>query len=354
VGAGEATRARHPSSRGAKLAYAKDLRDKALAVAADPRGTVDVVHVHDWFLGNVGRELRDRLSAPLVTTLHLLYGPLFPRWGQRLGAEVAQAEGELCRASDLVVTVSRAMADLVQSTYGVPAGRVLAIHNGLDAEAVAAFAGERAPDPDSPLVVFASRITRQKGVLPLLRSAQRVLEQIPSARWVLAGPVVDPLRDRRDLGTEVGALLASDARLQAAVTLPGVVSRAGLARLYREASLAVVPSVYEPFGYVALEAMCAGVPVVASDAGGLSEIVEDGVTGLMVPVEAVPSGEHEPSVAALAEAQLRLLMNPAWARSIGEAGRVQAVARFPPGRMVDETAAALRGVIDRHVAERTP
>jgi glycosyltransferase involved in cell wall biosynthesis len=346
VGASERTRALHPSSLKAKTSYAADMREHALAVASEPRGRVDLVHVHDWFLGSLGRELKDALSVPLVLTVHLLYGPVFPMWGQRLGAEIGAAEGDACRSADLVVTVSRAMAELVCSSYAVAPERVVAVHNGLDEEAIAAFSAPRhVADGAAPLVVFAGRITRQKGVVPLLRSAALVLERVPEARWVLAGPVVDPLRDRRDLGSEIRDLLASDARLAAAVTLAGSMPREALAQLYREAALAVVPSVYEPFGYVALEAMCAGLPVVASRVGGLPEIVDDGVTGVLVPTEEIDGGERAPSISALAEAQLRVLEDRAWGRALGEAGRARAMEHFPPGKMVEETLSAYRKLL---------
>jgi glycosyltransferase involved in cell wall biosynthesis len=341
----DATRAMHPSSRRGKQAYAADIRAYALEVVASRDERIDVVHLHDWFLAPVATEIHERVGAPLVTTLHLLYNPAFPWCGYKLPAEIVAMEGSACLSSDRVIAVSSDMAALVRETYGVPAERVVAIHNGLDPASIELFGAERAATPSST-ILFAGRVTRQKGVLPLVRSARLVLDAVPEARWIIAGPLGEPLL-HRDLGPELTELIASDPRLGAAITVTGSLSRARLAELYRDAALAIVPSVYEPFGYAALEAMCASVPVVASSVGGLREIVDDGKTGLLVPTVATGGGSSErtPDVEALAAAQIALLRDPARARLMGSAGRVRALAEFPPGRMAEQTEAVYRAAM---------
>jgi glycosyltransferase involved in cell wall biosynthesis len=342
VPASEATRAMHPSSRRGKQSYSEDLRRYALEVATSG-ARLDVVHVHDWFLAPVAKEVHERTGAPLVTTIHLLYKPLCEWCGYKMPAEAVTAEREACLAADRVIAVSHAMGTLINETYDVPAERVVAIHNGLDAASIALFDRER-PTVVPPTIVYAGRLTRQKGVLPLVRSASRVLDVVPEARWILAGAVSEPMLSR-DTSHELKDAIAADPRLAQAITLTGPVERSRLAEMYRDAALAVVPSVYEPFGYAALEAMCARLPVVASAVGGLSEIVEDGRTGLLVPLVTTPSGERTPDLEALAQAQIELLRDPARARRMGEAGRARAIAEFPTGDMAEQTEAVYRAVI---------
>ena len=105
-------------------------------------------------------------------------------------------EAAACRSADRVIAVSADMAALVRETYDVPMDRIVAIHNGLDPASIELFGGERAAITSST-VVFAGRVTRQKGVLPLVRSMPLVLDEVPDARWVIAGPLGEPLLHRQ-------------------------------------------------------------------------------------------------------------------------------------------------------------
>jgi glycosyltransferase involved in cell wall biosynthesis len=333
----------HPSSRRGGKSYVEDLSQYVLGVARDERGPVNVMHVHDWHLWRVAEIVREDVGAPIVTTTHLLHNPIFGWWGMKLPAEVIEVEKAACVNADRVITVSHAMASLVAETYGVARERIVAVHNGLDPASIETFGGAHSGEPSS-LVVYAGRIVLQKGVAALLHSAPIVLDAVPNARWVLAGPAGEPFPGRRDLQAELRAFVATDPRLGRAITFTGQIARAELAELYRSAALAVVPSVYEPFGYAALEAMCSALPVVATDIGGLPEIVEAGRTGLLVPL-AVAGDERAPDVAELARAQIELLRDPSRARAMGDAGRTRALSAFPPGRMAEETEAVYRALM---------
>lgn len=339
----ESTRAMHPSSRRGGQAYTEDLRQYVLRVARDERGKVDVLHVHDWHLWKVADGVRQDIGAAVVTTTHLLYNPIFGWWGKKLPAEVIETERSACVNADRVITVSHAVASLVAETYGVARERIVAVHNGLDPESMKTFGGVHSVEPSS-LVVYAGRIVLQKGIFALLRSAPLVLDAVPDARWVLAGPVGEPFPTSRDLQAELNAFVETDPRLARAITFTGSIARTELAELYRSAALAVVPSVYEPFGYAALEAMCSALPVVATDVGGLPEIVEAGRTGLLVPL-VVSGDERAPDIAELARAQVELLRDPQRARAMGDAGRTRALSAFPPVRMIDETEAVYRTLL---------
>ena len=187
--------------------------------------------------------------------------------------------------------------------------------NGLDAPEAAlvlAPAGE-------PTVVAVGRLSEEKGFDVLLRAFARVLERAPSARLVIAG---DGFR-RDALVAEAMAL-----GIAASVDFPGWVDGEALTELLDRASVVVIPSRAEGFGLVALEAALRGRAVVATDVGGLSEVVADGATGLLVPVE-------DPG--ALAGAVLGLLEDRGLARRLGEAGRARALREFSGRRHVEAT-----------------
>jgi glycosyltransferase involved in cell wall biosynthesis len=199
--------------------------------------------------------------------------------------------------------------------------------------------------PGDRLVLFAGRLNPMKGVTDLVESAARVAAALPSVRYALVGGA-----DHRDYGESVRQAIARHPVLEGRVLLLGKVPRHQLALLYRTADLAVVPSIYEPFGYASLEAMAAGLPVVGTDTGGIAEVVAHGETGLLVPV--VPTGDcrREVDVGALARAQLTLLEDAGAARRLGEAGYRRLQERFTRESMVAATLAAFRDGIAQALA----
>jgi len=179
------------------------------------------------------------------------------------------------------------------------------------------------------MVLMVSRLERHKGVDVLLRSVPHVLAVCPDARFVIAGPP-HPSVPKYELDN-----LVTDLGIGNHVQFAGQVPDEELAALYRRASVCVLPSYYEAFGLVAAEAMAFGVPVVATSAGGLPEVVEDGVTGILVP-----PGD----VRALAEAIVRVLDDPYLRQRMGKAGRSRVLSRFAVDRVVHETLAVYRQV----------
>ena len=317
--------------------YLDDVHAYALSLGTRP----DVVHCHDFHLFGAARAIARATGAKLVLTVHLLHHPTFAHWGQRLSKVIVDHEAEACRGADVVITVSHAMRELIIETHGLPPDRVHAIHNGVDAEPHAAIdlnalRAEIAP-PEAKILLFAGRMTAQKGVLPLLRSAALVVREQPNVRYALVGPTGEPVPTRRDTAAEMAALLAGDPTLRDRVLCVGSVPRQRLLDLYRVADIVVVPSVYEPFGYVAVEAMMAGLPVVASAVGGLAEIVVPNVTGLVCPVRPMPDGTREVDVESLAALQLELLRDPGRGRRMGEAGKARALEEFSVERMAART-----------------
>jgi len=177
-------------------------------------------------------------------------------------------------------------------------------------------------------VVFIGRITRQKGVPHLLRAALRFDPAVQVV--VLAGAPDTP-----ELAAETGAAVTALRSSRTGVVVePSMLPRADLVAVLAGAAVFVCPSVYEPLGIVNLEAMACEVPVVASDVGGIPEVVDDGVTGVLVHHDRQdPSGFER----GLGDAVNAVLADPARARSMGLAGRARAVEEFGWARIAEQT-----------------
>jgi glycosyltransferase involved in cell wall biosynthesis len=172
------------------------------------------------------------------------------------------------------------MADELQSYFSSPADKLDVIPNGVDPSPFQSLDGTdlngfRAQwaQPDEKIVLYVGRVVHEKGIEELIRSAPSVLKSVPQARYIIAGrgPELDRLRN---LVWEMG--------LSNKVLLPGFIEEEDRNRLYKVADCAVFPSLYEPFGIVALEAMAAGTPVVVSEVGGLREVVRHAETGITI------------------------------------------------------------------------
>lgn len=316
----------------------------------------DVVHCTNWISFHASREIAREIGLPLLASIHYVSEPVERWWGQEPDPGMVEQERRVCAEADLLLTVSHSMSDLLQGSYGVPADKIRVVHNGLDPAAFLSsgakgdrLAGLRASllDTGAKLVLFAGRLNPMKGITALIEAAAQVVAAHPAVRYAVAGGA-----DSRSYSERIRESLAGHPILDGKLRLLGKVPRNQLALLYQTADLAVVPSVYEPFGYASLEAMAAGLPVVGTDVGGISEVVLHGETGLLAPV--VPdarngNGLRRVDVDALAQAQLTLLMeeDAATARRMGEAGQRRLSERFTQENMLAGTIAAMRDCIAR-------
>lgn len=262
--------------------------EQAEAEADKLPGPVDVIHCHDWMTVSVGLRLRQQLEAPLVLSVHLpqSQGPF--RALERLGLFGA----------DAVIVASKAV------NWELPTGSPRWIVPG--GVNLCRFSPEPPEARDGQPILFVGRFVAQKGVEVLLYALAILLRRAPSARLVLAGEGPQRFYLRR---------LARYLGISEQVHLVGWQTGDQLVQLYRQAAVVAVPSLYEPFGLVALEAMACGRPVVASATGGLKEIIgEDGQAGLLAR-----PGDH----LALAQ-QLAQLLDPELARTTGDSARRRA------------------------------
>ncbi|MFF4085487.1 glycogen synthase [Streptomyces nigra] len=294
--------------------------DLAMAAALDGR---ELIHSHTWYANLAGHLGKLQYGIPHVLTAHSLE-PLRPWKAEQLGGGYALsswAERTAVESADAVIAVSGAMREDILGCYpALDPDRVHVVHNGIDTalyrpdprtDALARFG----LDAYRPYVLFVGRITRQKGVPQLLRAVRHI---DPAVQVVLcAGAPDTPEIDRefRDLYEELS-------RVRAGVHwIPQMLPRPEVIQLLTHATVFVCPSVYEPLGIVNLEAMACGTPVVASRVGGIPEVVEDGVTGLLVPLD-------DDFESGLARALDAVAGDPEAARRMGEAGRERAVGEF--------------------------
>ncbi|HKY05228.1 MAG TPA: glycosyltransferase family 4 protein, partial [Blastocatellia bacterium] len=313
--------------------------ERAKRLLSERNAAVDIIHSHDWFGFEAGCELRRTFGAPLISTVHMLYNPFITWWGSPLSPAIVKAETAMCTQSDLVITVSHAMKQAIVGAYGANPNSVKVIHNGFEPlaatdhvlEATAGLRGRVAASGEK-IVLYAGRLAPMKGLEQLLLSASRVVKEFENIVYLVCGRHLDD-----SYAWELIKLVERDGNLRKRVKLLGWQSREQLQALYSIADLAVVPSRFEPFGYAALEAMAAQVPVVATDVGGLSEVLAGDVGGLLVPLVAGPGGQRHADVAKLAEAQLTLLKNPDLAREMATSGQRRANTEFGFDKMIDST-----------------
>ncbi|TDA70103.1 MAG: DUF1957 domain-containing protein [Clostridia bacterium] len=269
------------------------------------RAPWQVIHAHDWLVAYAAVSSAQAYGLPLVATIHATeYGRNHGVFTEEQQA-IHQVESWLVGQAAQVICCSQYMAREITTLFSPAAGKVHMVPNGVD---LPATGDELPPDernwPDNTrLVLFVGRLVPEKGVQTLLAAAPSVLAGHPEAHFVIAGngPYEPELRR-----------MAWDLGLGDRVTFAGFVGARTRNWLLSRAEICVFPSLYEPFGIVALEAMAAGRPVVAAASGGLAEIITHGQDGLLFPPGKAP---------ALAAALIQLLDEPELARYLGRQGR---------------------------------
>lgn len=310
----------------------------------------DLVHSHTWY-ANLGGHLAKLVhDIPHVATTHSLE-PRRPWKAEQLGGGYALSsfcERTALEAADRVIAVSSAMrADVCDCYPAIDPDRVVVVHNGVDTDEFhpdprTTVLERLGIDPGRPSVVFVGRVTRQKGIDHLLAAAVHL---DPAAQLVLLPSAPDTPEVGREMRARANALAAHrDSVLWLEETLP----RPELVQVLSHATVFVCPSVYEPFGFVNVEAMACEAPVVASAVGGIPEIVADGETGLLVGFEAAPDGSPaDPGRFAsdLAAAVNCMLADPGAAAAMGRAGRRRVLERFSWPAIAAQTAEVYRSVV---------
>ncbi|MEV7692090.1 glycogen synthase [Microbacterium sp. NPDC089189] len=313
----------------------------------------DLVHSHTWY-ANFASHLASLLHGiPHVVTAHSLE-PLRPWKAEQLGGGYAVSsyiERTAYESAAAIVAVSGGMrADILRSYPHIDPDKVHVIYNGIDVDAWhptedADVLARWGIDPGRPAVVFVGRITRQKGLPYLLRAARLLPDDV---QLVLCAGAPDTPEILAEVEVLVRDLQASR---DGVVWIDEHLPRAELSAILTAATTFVCPSIYEPLGIVNLEAMACGAAVVGTATGGIPEVVVDGVTGRLVPIDQAQDGTGTPTdperfVADLARVLTEVVTDPARAAAFGEAGRRRAAEDFSWERIAEQTEALYRSVLD--------
>jgi len=311
---------------------------------ADACAGADLVHSHTWYANMAGHLAGLLHGVPHVMTAHSLE-PLRPWKTEQLGGGYAVsswAERTAVEAATRVVAVSTAMrADVLRAYPDVDPDRVEVIHNGIDTEDwQPRIDPDRVRrlgvDPDAPSVLFVGRITHQKGLTYLLRAAGSLPADV---QLVLCAGAPDTPEIAAEVETLVSGLRAER---DGVVLIERMLPRVDVVALLSAATVFACPSIYEPLGIVNLEAMACETAVVATATGGIPEVVVDGTTGRLVPIEQVEDGSGTPLdsdrfVTDLAAALNEVVADPDAAAAMGRAGRQCAIDSFSWGAIAQTT-----------------
>ncbi len=267
----------------------QNIYDKAIAVnealmpyAQKLADAFDILHVHDWLMSFMALELQQNWQTALVATIHATErGRGHGHISNDLQRAIDEAERNLIQEADQIIVCSHYMADEVRNFFHVPSRRLEVVPNGVNisdlmipdtADEIQAFR-EKYAEPDDLIVFSVTRLVHEKGIHRLVEAAPTILDNCSRVRIIIAGkgPEADNLKQQVDhLG------------ISSRVNFVGFISNEDRNRFYKIATCAVFPSLYEPFGIVALEAMALHCPVIVSDVGGLSEIITHGENGITV------------------------------------------------------------------------
>jgi glycogen(starch) synthase len=237
------------------------------------------VHGHDWLVAGACDHLAKRFDAPLVTTIHATEHGRHQGWvDKHPQSHIHGVEQWITNRADRVIACSYYMREQIADIFGVPDEKISVIANGIDPEDLqphdrpelerlrAEFAA-----PDQRLVLLVGRLVYEKGFQIALEAMPALIERLPDTRFLVAGSGTHEPELRRQ---------AAELGLMGHGTFLGWIGDDVLHSLYRIADVCVVPSIYEPFGLVALEAMASGCPCIVADTGGLREVVPHGEVGL--------------------------------------------------------------------------
>ena len=330
--------------RGANPALSTLSSDLVMANSAGtPDRAATVVHSHTWYAGLAGHLAALLYGIPHVLTAHSLE-PLRPWKAEQLGGGYrisSWVERTAIEAADAVIAVSAGMRTDVLATYPqLDPARVHVVRNGIDTDDwYPVEAGQTLVDlgidPDRPIAAFVGRITRQKGVGHLIAAAHRF---DPDVQLVLCAGAPDT----PEIAAEVAAAVKELSATRAGVHwIQEMLPLEKIREILATATVFVCPSVYEPLGIVNLEAMACGTAVVASDVGGIPEVVDDGTTGLLVHYDAEDAVGFETG---LADAVNAVVRNPEQARTFGQAGRRRCIEEFSWMQVAQQTLDIYRSV----------
>jgi glycogen(starch) synthase len=272
---------KRPTDLGEFVAWVERMNSDMLAAGVElgDRFDFDLVHGHDWLVAMAGDHLARRFGCPLVTTIHATEYGRHQGWvDKHPQSYIHGVERWITNRADQVIVCSFYMREQVAEIFGVPNERIEVIWNGIDPDDLQPHPGPELErlraqfaDPDEKLVLLIGRLVYEKGFQLALEAMPTLIERNPGVRFVVAGSGTHE-QELRNQAAELGLMEHG--------MFLGWMGDDVLHSLYRIADACVVPSLYEPFGLVALEAMASGCPCIVADTGGLREVVPHEEAGL--------------------------------------------------------------------------
>ena len=303
----------------------------------------DVVHCHTWYSHFGGILAKLNYHVPMVLTVHSLE-PLRPWKREQLGYGYdcsSWLEKTATEMADAVVAVSEGTKSDVLRLFNVDPARIRIIYNGIDPEEYYPrksydLLPKNGIDPDKPFILFVGRIARQKGIIHLV-NAIKYLD--PGFQVVLCAGAPDTPEIAEEM---TRAVSEAQSKREGVIWIDKMVTKDVVYQLYTHAAVFVCPSIYEPFGIINLEAMACETAVVAAAVGGIKEVVVEGETGFLVPLEQMQTTPFEPVnpdkfSRDMAEKINRLMADEPLRKKFGEAGRKRAVEKFSWAHIAAET-----------------
>src|SRR3954470_4958060 len=303
----------------------------------------DLVHCHTWYSHFGGILAKMNYALPLVITTHSLE-PLRPWKREQLGGGYdfsVWVEKTALEMADAVVAVSAQTKRDIERLFDVRPERLHVIYNGIDLEEYRKTDSTAALGKygiKKPFVLFAGRITRQKGIVHLVRAIEHMDEGFQIVLCAGAPDTPEIGREMKD------AVAGVQGRRNGVIWIDEMVDKPIVRELYSAASVFCCPSIYEPFGIINLEAMACETAVVATAVGGIKEVVVDGETGFLVPIDQMDRSPFEPKepekfARDLAARINQLMADPGLCEKFGRAGRKRAEAKFGWPAIAEETMA---------------
>jgi glycogen(starch) synthase len=246
---------------------------RAAGAALGDSISFDLVHSHDWLVAGAARKLARRFKCPWLVTVHATEHGRHQGWVKKHPQKhIHGVERRMVRAADQVITCSHYMRGHVAEVFGIDEAKITVVPNGVDPEDLQPAANlpslrARYAQPDEQLVLLVGRLVYEKGFHLALDALPGVIERVGNVRFLVAGSGTAE-RDLRAQAQTLGLLPHGE--------FVGWIDDAMLHSLYAMSDLCVIPSLYEPFGLVALEAMASGCPCIVADTGGLREVVPGG------------------------------------------------------------------------------
>jgi alpha-maltose-1-phosphate synthase len=305
----------------------------------------DLVHCHTWYSHFGGILAKLNYGLPLVITVHSLE-PLRPWKREQLGGGydfTVGLEKTALEMADIVIAVSGQTRADVERLFKVRPDRLHVIYNGVDLEEYrksdsTAVLTKYGIDPGHPFLLFVGRITRQKGIVHLVRAIEFMDTNFQIV--LCAGAPDTP-----EIGAEMKeAVEKMKAKRPGIIWIDEMVDKETVRELYSHAAVFCCPSIYEPFGIINLEAMACETAVVATAVGGIKEVVVDGETGFLIPIDQMEESPFEPRdpekfARDLAARVNQLIANPELCAKFGRAGRKRAEAKFSWAAIAAQTKA---------------